>query len=380
MKKIKSSFFESLAIKVSSYFDWGKNRNKKSDIQNEISDDFDKYLLVEDVLFCIEMLETGYQPNEMQNKLLSEVAILKTFTEEINCEQLLKYPNTLIKNNELHFAFLFDYARKNATLEKKWEVIADKKTIGKIVESFMTFMATLRREYKNGLDALYKFKNYKEEDIKKIYVNFNTYKSLFKQLYDSKLMDSESFNSFSKHVGLAIQDIRMMTSKDNTLNNSFQNIRLNYLEESRLEMRDYVIKNSNQNDKQEILKKIKKISSEKLNETIKSITLHRNYSINELEEDNKQQIKKIELLTEKINNQEVNEWVDTRLPVILEKYLSIDNDYRIKLKNIEGYNAQELMSQSLNNIINILDAKLENKNADLIIDLSIENRKLKVKQ
>ena len=46
---------------------------------------------------------------------------------------------------------------------------------------------------------------------------------------------------------------------------------------------------------------------------------------------------------------------------------------------MEGFNAQELMLQSLDNIEKILLAKKEDNNIDLLSELSIENRKIKMK-
>lgn len=380
-------FFKHIGMKVSAYFSGNKDflvnnsrfKENKSEIKNELEKDFDKYLEVEDTLFCLEMMEVGYKANKNQIRNLAEIVKVKMLSKELSYEELLKYSDSFKKETAFLFPFLFDYARKNNELDERWSSLVKKDTIDMVVENFMKFMLDFKIFYKSGLNALDKFENYKQEDLNVYFEQFKVYTKLFKQLYDSGVMEGDAFMSFSKHLEHTIKEIKNMTSKENFMNNSFERIKIDMLENVRLEMRDYVIKNSNPNAKEEILKKIKKISSDILDKNIKELIVHRNYSVSQLEEENKNQIKLIEEITDKLNTKEVHEFINSRLPVILEKYLSIDKEYRQNLKNVEGYNAQELMTQSLDNIIKLLNEKLENKNSDLISELSIENRRLKVR-
>lgn len=380
-------FFKRIGMKVTSYFSGNKefvnsnsiSKENKSEIKNELEKDFDKYLEVEDALFCLEMMEVGYKANKNQIRNLAEIVRVKIFSKELSYEELLKYSDSFKKETSFLFPYLFDYARKNNELDEKWSSLVNRDSIDMVVENFMKFMLDFKIFYKGGLNALDKFENYKQEDLTIYFEQFHTYTKLFKQLYDSGVMEGDAFMSFSKHLEHTIKEIKTMTSKEQFMNRSFEKIQIEMLENVRLEMRDYVIKKSNPNAKAEILKKIKKISSDSLDKNIKELVVHRNYSVSQLEEENKNQIKLIEQITDKLNIEEVHEFVNSRLPVILEKYLSIDKEYRQNLKNVEGYNAQELMTQSLDNIIKLLNEKLENKNSDLISELSIENRKLKVR-
>lgn len=377
MKNQGLKFFRSIGVKLF-YFNL-INRKDKDKITNELEKDFDKYLAVEDALFCLQMIETGYEANKKQVKILSEIIKLKIFSKELNYEDLLKYSDVFKKENSFLFPFLFDYARKNNELEETWSSLVNKNTIDMVLENFLQFVQDFDSFYRKGLNVLQKFKDYKEEDLNLYFEKFNTYTKLFKQLYDNGVMEGESFMCFSENLKYLIEDIKARTSKEQESNDSFKKIKMDMLENVRLEMRDYVIKNSDPNKKDEILRKIKKISNEDLDKNIKTLAINRNYSVNQLEEENRKQIKLIEKITDKIDTKEVYEFLESRLPVILEKYLSIDQEYRKNLKNVEGYNAQELMTQSLDNIIKLLNEKLENKNSDLISELSIENRKLKVK-
>lgn len=65
---------------------------------------------------------------------------------------------------------------------------------------------------------------------------------------------------------------------------------------------------------------------------------------------------------------------EKRIPEILQKYLSIDESYRLILKNTEGKNAEQLMLESLENIKIGFTNKLQEVNNEKLLDLSITNR------
>lgn len=65
---------------------------------------------------------------------------------------------------------------------------------------------------------------------------------------------------------------------------------------------------------------------------------------------------------------------EKRIPEILQRYLSIDESYRLSLKNTEGKNAEQLMLESLENIQIGFTNKLKELNNEKLIDLSITNR------
>lgn len=377
-KSIK--FFENIGNKVLGYF--GKNKQKeleKERIKHELQKDFKNFLEVGDALFCLEMMESGYNPITIQQEKLENLVIEKIVLKEISYKDLLKFNESIKQHDFLMFPFIYDYVRQNNVLDKSFNPLITPKCIDTVVESFMDVMTGFKAFYKNGLNTLGVFSNYDGKDLTEGFNVFDTHVKLFKQLYSNGVMDGESFMSFNKHLENTINDIKNMTSTHKLFNKSFDNIRMDYLENVRLEMREFAVNHVNQNKKLEVLKKINKISDNNIEKDIKNLVVQRNYSISQLEESNQKQIKQIENLTEKINTSEVNEFVEARLPVILEKYLSIDKEYRTTLKNVEGYNAQELMTQSLQNIIVLLNEKLENTNTDLISELSIEKRKLKVK-
>lgn len=65
---------------------------------------------------------------------------------------------------------------------------------------------------------------------------------------------------------------------------------------------------------------------------------------------------------------------DKRIPEVLQKYFSIDKDYRVNMKNLEGKNAQDLMDESLTNFKNKLTEVLDNINAAKLSDLNVTKR------
>lgn len=140
-------------------------------------------------------------------------------------------------------------------------------------------------------------------------------------------------------------------------------------------------KNSEVNEKDDLLRQIKSYNSrnKSLSEEIKDLINQEDYSVEKLPIEAQQKVVSIKELVEKLNNEKVTQFFNERLPVILKKYVSIDEEYRINLKNVEGFNAQELMLQSLENIEKIILAKKEDNNIDLITEMSVENRKLKYK-
>jgi hypothetical protein len=71
---------------------------------------------------------------------------------------------------------------------------------------------------------------------------------------------------------------------------------------------------------------------------------------------------------------EVTNLFEKRLPEILKKYLTIDNEYRTSLTNNQGLNAQQLMMKSLENIQSNLMSHWKRLNQDSINDLSASNR------
>ena len=65
---------------------------------------------------------------------------------------------------------------------------------------------------------------------------------------------------------------------------------------------------------------------------------------------------------------------EKRIPEVLQKYFSIDQEYRNTMKTSQGKNAQELMDDSLGNFKNKLSEILEAVNANKLSDLNVSQR------
>lgn len=103
-----------------------------------------------------------------------------------------------------------------------------------------------------------------------------------------------------------------------------------------------------------------------------------------LTEEMKEKLNKICKSIEKAQNTENKEYqeeikkiTEYILPKVIKKYLSIDEEYRETLKNIEGKCSSELLLESLDNIYSQINKINREINEEKIKYLSIEKRKLK---
>lgn len=81
----------------------------------------------------------------------------------------------------------------------------------------------------------------------------------------------------------------------------------------------------------------------------------------------------------KVYKEEIYKLVEETLPNVIKKYLSIDEEYRNTLKNIEGKYPSDLLLESLNNIYQQVNMMNQCMNEEKVSNLSIDNRKIKQK-
>jgi hypothetical protein len=70
----------------------------------------------------------------------------------------------------------------------------------------------------------------------------------------------------------------------------------------------------------------------------------------------------------------INNIYDKRVPEVLQKYFSIDIEYRTSLTNLEGKNAENLMKESLTNFCEKLNTIIVEVNENKLQDLSVSKR------
>lgn len=137
----------------------------------------------------------------------------------------------------------------------------------------------------------------------------------------------------------------------------------------------------------EIVSNVKKEYSESYIEkviihSVKEESLH--ITISNLPDGAKDKLKEIHILYRKIHNSNIKptetEWYninnlfEKRIPEILKKYLTIDEQYQTTLTNANGKNAQELMIDSLDNIYANFEQTWKSMNNDAVSSLSATNK------
>lgn len=83
--------------------------------------------------------------------------------------------------------------------------------------------------------------------------------------------------------------------------------------------------------------------------------------------------KHYDILNEDVKFNIENIW-EKRVPEVINKYLRVDEEYRLSMKNIEDKNAEQLMIASLQNMNDILDKIKVEINTENLRDLSVTHR------
>lgn len=147
----------------------------------------------------------------------------------------------------------------------------------------------------------------------------------------------------------------------------------------------YILKNFYKPQLDNNLNNVRNIFSEQsLDKKIVKQVHGTNYSVNNLPLQAKETIEVIKNLSIKLGEHSENISVDQqmtiknilekRVPEILQKYLSIDREYRTSLKNSYGKNAENLMQEALLNYKNKLDDLLKEVNENNLHNLSATQR------
>lgn len=353
---------------------------------------FNQYLQVEDALFCYQLLDEKlkaslYQKNKLQTILekkiinqsytYSDIKSLKSIHDKDKMTALLySMPRSYVVHTHFKNKDNMQHYDKNVI-----EFFNNEKKKDLFLKLFKNTMIDLKSYYKSGLDSHNDFykKTYEENETVKGKTERTLYLCAF--LLRNDLLKPEEINSCKEQV-VDVCNYLTKKTKPRYRNMSFDKIgkaALDYfIENIELMQKDYLTKD---NKKEMLMNQLKRYNArnKSLNEEIKDLISKEDYAIENLPLEAQGKIDTINKIGKELNNKEVNDFLHERLPLILKKYFSIDKQYRTELKNVEGYNAQELMIQSLENIEKIILAKKEDNNYDLISELSVENRKLKTK-
>lgn len=189
---------------------------------------------------------------------------------------------------------------------------------------------------------------------------------------------------------------------------SYHNIVLNHITKSKLQfifetlkqikdkdlsstdiskMLEFIQKNSYQiisKDIENDIQKFQKISTESnfpLKEVKNTFFTHQN----QLSQQTKDILKNLQNLCENLNLEKLEKEElfqlqnisEKRIPEILQKYLSIDPEYRIELRNSKGQNAEELMNESLEELRDYLKIIHKNMNENKFNELAVTHQYVK---
>lgn len=393
---MKINLFNNISKNVSEFF------TKRTKEEMYFSKKFNNFITVEDYLFCIKMMDEGYTPSDFERKQINEIILnklqnndynyndirfLKSLDDRTRIEGLLKavpYIETSFKScnrNSINFSLTTKMINKETSLHQEEFIMTELDGNKKIVlETTKEWIKYSKKMYRKGLDSHGDYcnynrqeHNYRTEKLEKL-INLNIF------IIRAGLYIPEEINELKQHFESLNKYIERKTSKKYSPG-SFATIGKDMIEGFAKTLTNYSHK-SDIESKEDLLRQIKSYSTrnKSLSEEIKDLINQEDYSMDKLPVEAKNKINNIQKVITEINSEETTKFFNERLPVILKKYFSIDEEYRTSLKNVEGYNAQELMLQALDNIEKLVTSKKEDNNVILISELSIENRKLKSKK
>lgn len=352
---------------------------------------FNEFLKLEDCLFCYKMIDQGYKASKLTIGELNTILINKLdnnkyeYTEINNIKNLdirIKIISMLknISTNNL-LAQFSEYRTEDSREQIVLNLLKDKESKEKFVNYLTKSIDELEKYYVGGLDCTGDFYNRKAEETLKVTKHTNSLIYVVSTLIKDNFLtpvEVDTIKNMFKNFIVLIEKITRESYKSSSFSKIDKYSIDNFIESLTI----YQEKNLNKDNKKEnLLRQLNSYNfrNNTLEDKIKDLIIKEDYSIEKLPKEVKEKIEKINILVKILKNDEVKTFLNERLPSILKKYFSIDEEYRTILKNVEGYNAQELMFQSLENIERIIISKKEDNNYDLLSDLSIENRSLKMK-
>lgn len=386
---MKINWFKEIAQKLSLLLNGNNNKSSTSSKENEyFGEQFNEFLKIEDCLFCYQMMDEGYKPSRSTANELNKILIKKLENLQYN------YHIKNIKSLDIRTKFvgLINSMNSNKFMDScrssgvRYEEIVLKffeepKSIEMLVEYVKESMKWLKHYYSSGIDITGDFYSKTSEQNQEVTSHNSNMIYMTNLLMTKELFNSKEIQSI-KDCLIEVTEHMENKTVEKHKSASFSRIHKKDLDNFILKIADFQTHQlSKGNRKEELIRQLKSYQSRQvsLTEEMKHLVINEEHSMDNLPAQAKSQVERITNLVNKMNNEEVNDFIKERIPVILKKYFSIDEEYRTTLKNVEGFNAQELMIQSLDNIEKILLAKKEDNNIDLLTELSVENRKIKMK-
>lgn len=352
---------------------------------------FNQYLQIEDVLFCYQMLDEGFKASDYQKSKLDSLLVYKIKNESSNYRNIqhikeikveLKILALIYSMPRYHYAEDLTNNNRNEH-DKNVSALLDNYKNKKIMLKYnRKTLNLLKSFYAAGIDSTGDFYKHSYEENDQMIKQYSNSLSVIAVMIRNEMLSPQEINEVKEQIK-DVCDFMKKKTKTSYHSTSFNRIGKGYLDNYLESIAKYQTKYlSKDNKKEMLLKQLKSYNArnKSLSEEIKDLIDKEEYSIDKLPIEAKNKIEKINQIAQSLNNKEVNDFLHERLPIILKKYFSIDEEYRTSLKNVEGFNAQELMIQSLENIESLILAKKEDNNYDLVSELSVENRKLKMRK
>lgn len=360
-------------------------KNKEPDIKLILQKQADLFLEADNLPSYIKMMSEGYQPTKNQSDRLTQIInnfLVNPRGSNLDEGKGIKYVEDLLKLglqlnfDNIHHLFLYpqyynnDFF-KNIHTAKESNLYSDNyywskslvnidKQVKQLMESpdfpdylFSKFISDLNNK-KNNYHQIFQ--------VSDKYPRVLNYYSPILVNNPELLLKNVSFKDFNKiyeilqsknihdHIAIFNEIINNYYSKD--INNLLTITKQNYTSEL---LENLTIQKIN-NDKH-LLTHLPKEALDTI-ENIEAI------------------FQKIQI--KKLNNpndlEQLNNMIKKRIPEVLSKFLTIDEEYRTTLKNTQGLNAQELMLESLKNIHCIFEKIHKEINQESVHSLSVTNR------
>lgn len=394
---MKFNLFKIIAENISQLFNNNDNTQQTNQdyAQNAFFEQkFNEFLQIEDCLFCYQMMDEGYKPSSSNKNQLNEVLLEKIENNTYHYPQIEKINNiqpktriiALLKAMNLNNKYdydLFNGKNRDTNYQDKYlvELFFQPENKKVFFHYLIESMQHLKKYYINGIDMLGDFYKKTEEQNKQVREHNNNLLYITARLIKSEVFNANETQNIKQLLKTTTDFMENHTS-EKYKQSSYGKIGKIYFDNFLKSVAAFQAETlGSNNNKENVLRQLKlaKTRSTTVSEEINHLVINQEYSIENLPLQAKEKVKYIQKMVDKMNQQDVNDFIKERVPFILKKYFSIDEEYRTSLKNVEGFNATELMLQSLDNIERIVKAKQEDNNYDLLSELSVENRKLKVK-
>lgn len=417
----KLSYFKQLSQKLASVFMRPINvappLSQNDQIKKEVSKKFNQYVNNDIWVFAVELIENGYEPTQVEKEKLlivlagaaKDSSLILEFKKimDIIPEEYLK---VLVQSNpQIIFDLMevkYDIPESICYIALTGNIVNSNqipKNYNALIKDYVSeenaslILTTIVNNLKNSVNNYLTNLNIRhvnigfigdgnDEKTNEIIMQMQSCELFIK--YSNHLLKADSLEnalqSINKIENNVIEKCRKVASchrgeyfasnkanlKTVSYRETIDNIQEIFQEKLSLEKDEFVNKIKQVNGNKVLEKKIKS----SINASLISVKMELPISVQPLLKDinNKYNLMQDNIISAQLI--EINNLYENRLPEILKKFLVIDKEYRTELKNIQGKNAEQLMVESLNNIVDIFDKKLEEVNQERLSDLSVTQR------